>query len=100
MKKILLVLSTSMYCLMVSAQQQTDHWFFGVTAGIDFTSGTAVAETGAVYSIPEGSAVMSTAAGSLLFYTDGTQIWNANHQLMPNGSDLHGDISSSQSSII
>jgi hypothetical protein len=100
MKRILLVSAILTTSIFLQAQKETDHWFFGVTAGLDFTSGTPVAQTGAVYSIPEGCASISSPTGTLLFYTDGSQVWNANHQLMPNGTDLHGDISSSQSSII
>ena len=28
--------------------------------------------------------------GQLLFYTDGRKVWNANNQVMPNGSNLLG----------
>src|SRR5690606_20622744 len=36
----------------------------------------------------------------LLFYTDGSTVWNANHVVMPNGTGLLGNSSSAQSAII
>ncbi len=100
MKKQLLLLFVSGLLLNLHAQKETDNWFFGVSAGLDFTSGVPAIQAGAVYSMPEGCASMSTSSGTLLFYSDGSQVWNANHQIMPNGSGLHGEISSTQSCII
>lgn len=48
----------------------------------------------------EGCAVMSTNSGQLLFYTDGITVWDRNHDIMPNGTGLLGDSSSTQSGII
>lgn len=100
MKKYLLSLLAIGLISITNAQKETDNWFFGVNSGLDFTSGAPVQQAGASYSMSEGCASISTSAGALLFYSDGTQIWNANHTLMPNGTDLHGDISSTQSCII
>ena len=94
------------------------HWFFGVNAGLDFSSGTPVpTNTGQIYhSGGEGTACISDNSGNLLFYTNGGgrdpscsggqpegQIWDANHSVMPNGTMLGhegGGMSSRQSSII
>lgn len=48
----------------------------------------------------EGCATISNSSGDLLFYTDGVTVWNKNHQIMPNGTDLLGGSSSTQSAII
>ncbi len=48
----------------------------------------------------EGCSSISTAAGPLEFYTDGTYVYNQNHTQMPNGSGLFGHSSSTQSGII
>lgn len=40
------------------------------------------------------------ATGELLFYTDGVNVWNRFHDVMPNGTGLMGDPSSSQSALI
>ena len=38
--------------------------------------------------------------GDLLFYTDGITVWDKQHNIMPNGTGLTGDSSSTQSAII
>lgn len=48
----------------------------------------------------EGCATMSDASGNLLFYTDGSKVYNRNHQYMLNGLGLKGNSSSTQSAII
>jgi large repetitive protein len=86
------------------SQNQGDIWYFGDHAGVDFRYGSPVAITNGQTKLynghNEGSAVISDAKGNLLFYTDGTTIWNRNHQVMSNGSGLLGNISSTQSAII
>ncbi len=100
MKRLILVASVLSFAILSQAQKETDHWFFGTSAGMDFNSGTPIQEVGAVFSMNEGSAALSTSSGSLRFYTDGMQIWNANHANMPNGTGLLGNVSSTQSAII
>lgn len=80
--------------------KRDDHWFFGYEAGMDFSSGTAVADTNGKLVSIEGSSSISDPAGKLLFYTNGEAVWNRDHKLMPNGSGLLGNQSSSQSSVI
>ncbi|MEP7169013.1 MAG: T9SS type A sorting domain-containing protein, partial [Bacteroidota bacterium] len=43
---------------------------------------------------------ISDSAGNLLFYTNGEDVWDRNHQLMPNGTGLYGQNSSTQSCLI
>jgi gliding motility-associated-like protein len=82
------------------AQKEASHWFFGENAGLDFTSGSPVADTNGSLNTLEGCTTISDVAGNLLFYTDGTTVWNQNHVVMPTGNGLFGDPSSSQSAII
>ncbi|MEQ9187167.1 MAG: gliding motility-associated C-terminal domain-containing protein [Cryomorphaceae bacterium] len=82
------------------AQSAADWWYFGQGAGVHFESTGPVADTnGQIYTF-EGCASISDAAGDLLFYTDGSTVWNRLHQVMPNGTGLLGNASSSQSAII
>lgn len=81
-------------------QGEGNIWYFGSNAGLDFNTGNPVVTSGGMVSTYEGSAVISDAAGNLLFYTDGITIWDRNHLAMPNGTGLLGDLSSSQSSLI
>lgn len=80
---------------LAGAQKQNNNWCFGNKAGLDFNAGTPVAFTSAI-NCDEGSATVSDRkTGALLFYTDGVRIWNKNHTIMPNGSNIGNDILSS-----
>jgi len=82
------------------AQKEATHWFFGENAGLDFSSGNPVADLNGSLNTIEGCTTISNVAGNLLFYTDGTTVWNRNHAVMPTGNGLFGNSSSSQSAII
>ncbi len=105
MKKLLLVLLLPVVC---QAQKQGNVWYFGIKCGLDFSSGVPVPITGgqtgvigAANLFQESTASISDSAGKLLFYTgSGSLLWNRNHKIMPNGSNILGHRSSFQSSII
>ncbi len=88
------------YCVTSFAQGEANIWYFGENAGIDFNSGTPVAISDGQINTREGCSSFSDADGNLLFYSDGTTVWNKNHIPMPNGIGLKGDASSSQSAMI
>jgi hypothetical protein len=98
MKKLILATFISI-TLSSFAQHQTDNWYFGWNAGIDFSSGLPVAVTGGQIVTTEGGSSMSDNTGNLLFYTEGVSVWNRNHQVMPNGTGLFGSVSSTQSAL-
>ena len=91
------------------------HWFFGDSAGLDFSSGSPVFAAGPLVSF-EGAASISDRNGNLLCFTNGGGrdpacsggqaagvIWDANGDPMPNGTMLGhegGGNSSAQSSVI
>lgn len=94
-------------CYTTFAQKQANIWYFGDHAGLDFNGGAPVAITGGQTHLccginlhNEGSSVISDSAGNLLFYSNGEKIWNANHQIMPHGDSIKGNLSSTQSSLI
>lgn len=69
--------------------QYENVWAFGNKAGLDFTTGKPVAiKTG--INTREGCASICNVVGQLQFYTDGTSVWNRNHELMPNGKNITG----------
>jgi gliding motility-associated-like protein len=82
------------------AQGEANIWYFGYLAGLDFNSGSPVVINDSQMITYEGCSTISDANGKLLFYTDGYRVWNKNHQMMSNGTDLLGDSSSTQSGII
>jgi gliding motility-associated-like protein len=67
---------------------------------LNFNNGTATVASGSSINTYEGCASFSNANGELLFYTDGIKVWNKNHAVMQNGTNLLGNPSSSQSAII
>lgn len=92
---ILIALTTTL-----TAQKEANIWYFGHNAGLDFNSGVPVPLTDGVMNTDEGCASIADAEGALLFYTDGTFVWNKNHIQMPNGFGLLGHKSSTQSGVI
>lgn len=79
--------------------QRGNNWVFGGKAIINFNTTPPTTGVSAMMQI-EGSSSISDQSGNLLFYSDGISVWNAQHQVMPNGTGLFGDISSTQSSMI
>ncbi|WP_461044473.1 T9SS type B sorting domain-containing protein [Spirosoma harenae] len=86
----------------VTAQspKNTNNWFFGANAGITFNSGSPQALTNGKLNSAEGVAARSDANGQLLFYTDGSTIWNRNHEIMQGATNLGGSSQSTQSTLI
>ncbi|WP_048922819.1 YncE family protein [Rufibacter radiotolerans] len=96
----LLFLPLWLLALGAMAQKEATNWYFGRRAGISFAQPEpAPLKNGMLFS-EEGSAVISDAQGNLLFYSNGMQVWNKNHQVMANGSELKGHESSVQSALI
>jgi gliding motility-associated-like protein len=102
MKKLFLLIFVIFYSSSSFAQGEANNWFFGNGAGIIFNNGIVTSNNSAQTTINtnEGSATISDGNGNLLFYTDGSTVWNQNHQIMQNGTGLFGDSSSTQSAII
>ncbi|WP_274476326.1 T9SS type B sorting domain-containing protein [Mangrovimonas aestuarii] len=84
------------------SQEEAANWYFGYGAGIHFNQalGTVETMTNGVLSTNEGCTSISNGNGELLFYTDGSVVYNKNHNVMANGFGLFGDSSSTQSAII
>ena len=68
--------------------QQANHWYFGNSAGLDFSTEPPSVLNDGVTSAFSASATMSDAQGNLLFYTDGTKVYNRFHQPMPHSNNL------------
>ena len=73
------------------SQKQASVWYFGNKAGINFLSGSAVADTTQnVMRADKGSAVICDSMGNLQFFTNGDKVWDRTFTLMPNATDLNG----------
>lgn len=85
--------------LLCYAQKEANIWYFG-NAGLNFNGGAPVALTNSAMNSWEPCASIADANGNLLFYTNGTTVWNKNHIIMPNGAGLLGTTSSWQGALI
>ena len=104
MKKIIVLFLTLLCCYCSEAQYgipQNYVWAFGSRAGVDFSSGSPVAISTAI-STSEGCASVSDASGSLLFYTDGYNVYNRTGAIMPSGAGIvvYSCASTSQGTLI
>jgi len=82
------------------AQKENTIWYFGNGVGLDFNTSTPTVLSNGAMNAFEGTASTADTQGKLLFYSDGTAVWNKQHQLMANGSGLSGSANSAQSCII
>jgi len=90
-----------MLCITICfSQNETANWTFGENAGLNFNSGYPLPLGASQLNTTEGCASMSDNSGNLIIYTDGSTVWNKNHDIMTNGLDLLGNDSSTQSAII
>ena len=86
----------------VFGQNAAKRWCLGRSGGINFTTNppTASLTTAAAFQPAEGGSSISDASGNLLLYTDGTQVFNGQHEVVSGSANLGGHVSSSQSSLI
>ena len=98
-KKLLLFVFSIAFSFSGFSQHEADKWYFGTMAGLDFSSGSPVVISSNL-SASEGCAGISSAAGNLLFYTEGLSVYDSTHAVMPNGSGILGDVSSTQTALI
>lgn len=88
---------------LAHSQNEATNWFFGSQAGLQFNYSKPVPIKNGGMFTQEGCAVISDKiTGELLFYSNGRNVWNRKHQLMPNGQDFPIDCWSSitQSALI
>jgi gliding motility-associated-like protein len=81
------------------SQKEAYNWYFGGYAALNFSSGEAVSIDNSAMLTWNGCASLSDTAGNLLFYSNGEEIWNRNHQVMPNGDSLKGNSGATQSAM-
>ena len=90
----------NLIAMPIHAQKEANYWYFGRYAGITFSTDPPTALIDGKMGTREGCSSISDFKGNLLFYTDGSFVWDRNHNLMPNGKGLLGHMSSSQSSVV
>lgn len=95
MKKITLIILCGLNILIASSQDlQNANWCFGFNAGVNFNTTPASTFTCQITNTNIGmrdvGASVSDNNGNLRFYTDGVNVWDNTHTLMPNGTGLFG----------
>jgi len=75
-------------------------WYFGSNIGLDFSSGSPMPITGSSLNAPAGAAPISDPTGHILFYTDGNTIYGSNNQPITGGSNLGGNTTVDQSTLV
>src|SRR4051812_7310250 len=100
MKTILLQLLLVVLAFYSKGQNETQKWYFGDRAGLDFSTNPPTVLSNSAMHARAGCSSMSDATGNLLFYTNGDTIWNRMHQVMANGTGLFGTGDESQNSLI
>lgn len=100
MKKILLISYLVFSAGFLFSQNQTMNWFFGQHAGITFSTAPPTFLSGGQLNTDEGTSSVSDNLGNLLFYSDGINVYDRNHNQMPNGFGLSGNTSTTQCLIV
>jgi uncharacterized protein (TIGR02145 family) len=87
---LFLIFIYSLFPLYVYSQGEFNNWYFGVHAGLNFSSGSPVVlnNCSPLFFAPNSSATVSDSSGDLLFYADYVDVFNRNHAIMPNGNGL------------
>ncbi|MEO9570258.1 MAG: hypothetical protein ABJG40_03600, partial [Polaribacter sp.] len=98
MKKFLSFL-VLFFTLTTFSQKEANFWYFGFNAGLDFTDCNPVALTDGMLNTFEGCSTISSSTGELKFYSDGSTVWDKNHNIMSGGTGLLGNSSSAQSAL-
>lgn len=92
---ISLLVFNFLFSVSALGQGQTNVWYTGNGAGLDFNTVPPTrlqdGNSGLMTFTGEGVGSMSDANGSLLFYTNGTTVFNRNHVAMTNGTGLNGN---------
>lgn len=80
--------------------QRANIWYFGSNAGLNFNTNPPSALTNGQTNCSDNTSSISDVNGNLLFYTDGSSVWNKNHIIMPNGNGLIGSYTGGQCAVI
>ncbi len=89
-----------MFGTALHAQRESEHWYFGNKAGLLFATEDPTPLTDGAMIAHSGCASISDAQGRLLFYSNGKNVWDKHHNIMPNGADIGGSDQSYQACLI
>jgi PKD repeat protein len=98
--KIILLIGCFLKTDSLKSQLEFSKWYFGLQAGLNFSTSPPTALTNSTNNFGAGIASICDNTGNLLFYTGGGSIINSTHSLMANGVGLLGGNGATQSGII
>lgn len=75
-------------------------WYFGSYAGLNFNTSPPSLLTNGFINNPDNVSSICDGTGSLLFYTNGSTVWNKNNFIMNNGTGLIGNSTAGQCALI
>ncbi len=76
---------------IIFGQLQNNNWVFGNGYRVNFSGlNPVVSNDAAILSYSTSASVSDPSTGQLLFYTDAKKVWDANNQVMQNGTNLLG----------
>jgi gliding motility-associated-like protein len=84
----------------VIGQNEGAKWNFGNKAALDFMTNPPTIVLTSSLNTSEGCSGIADANGNLLFYTDGSTIWDAQNNVMPGGTNLGGNASTTQAAVV
>jgi len=79
----------SQHCFAQS--KRINNWYFGNDNNLDFSTHSPNVKSEGANTFTYANSTMSDTAGKLLFYTDGKNVYNNAHQIIPNGTGLKGE---------
>ncbi len=99
-KEIFAAAIVILFSLSALAQEISyNNWAIGNGGGLSFQNGNLIQFQSQMACQDMGSTV-SDATGNLLFYCNGTTVYNKNHAVMANGTGLLGDITGGHAALI
>lgn len=99
--RLLILINILFIATGVSAQKESNIWYFGNGAGLNFNTPNPIALTnGSLVLTYDNSSTVSDSSGNFLFYTTGRDVYNANMQVMANGYNIGGSNTGGQSALI
>lgn len=113
MNRIIILFVVLLSALTMQAQRSSYIWYFGRNAGLDFNNTQSATSstsqiindvpthlTGPIYTNEGCFTYSDRITGQVLISSDGMNVYNKNNVLMPNGTGLRGNPSSTSSGII
>ena len=83
-----LVIFLNIFFIAQCYSQRSAHWCFGDSIHLQFNASGLQAVAPSAFFGHEAVSTISDENGNLLMYSNGKNIWDSEHNLMPNGSDL------------